>query len=165
MVERRLIVKDAEVSFSGFFKPDEVYAQVDKFIADKGYQKHEKNNYEYDYPEGKEMFVEKEPYKKITFYAKYVLNIKIMMSRVREVTVEVSKGKKEGMYRGDVKVVINGYLETDYEHRWDKPFFFLLRHLFDHHIYKHHTEEFEAGLKEEVEHLREILKTYFNIRH
>lgn len=163
MVERRIIVDGLKLSYKGLFKAEDLYKLIDAYFRERAYTKHELRNYEHVYPEGKQIEVVKEPYRKITDYAKYVIRVTIVMSEVKEVEVEKDKMKVK-MNQGTVDVQFDGFLEMDYEHRWEKkPLFYFLRALFDQFIFKVHTERYESGLVQEVNDLHAQVKSFLNL--
>lgn len=163
MVERRIVVEPMTVEYSGLFNVSELYKMIANWITEKSYLKHDMRNFEQVLETGKHIEYVAEPYKKITDYAKYVINITLTMENVKEVVVEKS-GSKVRLNQGDVKVELSGFLELDYEHRWEKkPLFYFLRAIFDQFIFKVNTEKFEQGLAEEVNHLHTTTKAFLNL--
>ena len=107
--------------------------------------------------------MEIEPFKKITDYAKLVIRINIIIKNLKEVVVEKQKHKMK-MNQGDVQVIIDGFLITDYENRWEgKPEYVFIRALFDKFVYKRYNSEFERTLVNEVEELTTTLKSFLNL--
>ncbi len=163
MVERRIITDGLKIGYNGLFDAAELYKLIDYYFRERAYTKHELRNYEHVYPSGKQVEVVTEPYRKITDYAKYVIRVTIIMSGVKEVTVE-QDGKKVKINQGEVNVQIDGFLEMDYEHRWEKkPMFYFLRTLFDQYVYKVNTERYEAGLSTECHDLKDQVKAFLNL--
>jgi hypothetical protein len=163
MVERRIIVDASKLGYSGLFNATELYKLIDYYFRERAYTKHELRNYEHVYPAGKQIEVVMEPYRKITDYAKYVVRVTIVMQNVKEVTVERDR-KKEKLNQGEVEVQFDGFLELDYEHRWEKkPLFYFLRTIFDQYVYKIHTERYESGLATEVNDLKEQVRAFLNL--
>jgi len=163
MAERRIIVDAMKLGYKGLFDATELYKMIDAYFRERAYTKHELRAYEHVYPSGKQVEVIKEPYRKISDYAKYVIRISLIMSNVKEVVVE-KDGVKVKLNQGDVEIQFDGFLEMDYEHRWEKsPFFYFLRAVFDQFVFKVHTERFEAGLVEEVNDLHSQVKAFLNL--
>ncbi|MBU0979883.1 MAG: hypothetical protein KJ709_03690 [Nanoarchaeota archaeon] len=163
MVERRIIVDGMKLSYTGLFNAAELYKLVDYYFRERAYTKHELKNDEIVLPSGKQIALVKEPYRKITDYAKYVIRVTINMDEVKEVAVE-KDGAKVKLNQGSVEMTFDGFLELDYEHRWEKkPLFYFLRAFFDQFVYKVHTERFEQGLQEEVGDLHAQVKGFLNL--
>jgi len=163
MAERRMIVDNLTVVYQGLFNLNELYLVIDKWYREKGYDKFEKKNYEQVYKTGKEIELEIEPWKKITDYAKIVLKMKIFVKNLKDVTIE-KEGHKVKMNEGDVKIAITGYLDTDYEHKWEKkPLVFFLRTMFDQYIYKLDHAKDEAAVADDAQHVHSLIKSYLNM--
>ncbi len=163
MVERKISVPESEISYSGLFDFKELLRVIDRFFYKKGYTAHERMSEEHVYADGKQESVWKMPYKKITDYAKYVMDVRVNVNKMKDVVVE-KKGKKVKLQEGELSVSFIGYFELDYEHRWEKkPVFYFLRALFDQFIYKSDIARFEEGLAGEVSELKGIVKNYLNL--
>ncbi|MFH1590787.1 MAG: hypothetical protein ABIC95_02565 [archaeon] len=164
MVERRIIVDGINVSYSGIFDLSELYKLIDHFLRERAYTKHELSAQEDVYKDGKRLSLTKQPYKKISDYARYDLKIKIAADHVKDKVIEVA-GHKRHLHEGDVTVTFFGFLTTDYEGRWDKkPMFYFLRALFDQYVYKIHVDKYESGLVEEVNLLYNLVKRFLTVQ-
>ena len=163
MVERRIIVDGISVGMTGLFEIEELYKLIDHWLRERAYTKHELTVEEQVYKDGKKVYVCKEPYKKISDYAKYIIRIEIEADNMRDTSVEIDK-KSRTVQEGDIKVTFTGFLTTDYEGHWDKkPLFYFLRALFDQYIYKVHTDRYEGGLIEEINLLYNLVKKFLNV--
>ena len=151
------------ISFSGLFSAKDLYSIIDTWLMDNRYDKREIRNSELVRQEGKYIEIELLPWRKITDYAKYEIKVRVMIKNMTHVEVE-KDGKKVKMDKGDVTVILDGYLTTDYENVWEaKPVYYFLRTLFDKYIYKLYTNRFEAGLKSDVFHLNRQIKGLLNV--
>ena len=163
MAERVLVVDHLKLNYEGIFNVTELYQIVDTYLRDKGFDKKEVRNMEIIRPEGKYIEIELEPWKKITDYAKHVLKIRIRMLHVKEIKVQ-RENYTVKLNKGRVNITFDGFLETDYEHRWEqKPFYFFLRTMFDKFVYPGYTRQWEGILKENVYQLHSTLKTFLNL--
>jgi len=163
MAERRHLIDNLTINYSGLFKASDLYNIIDQWLFDTRYDKRELRNSELLRPEGKYLDLLLLPWKKITDYAKYEIKISIIIKNLTQVEVE-KEGKKIKMDKGEVIITLDGYLETDYENVWEaKPVYYFLRTLFDKYVYKLYTSRFEAGLKSDIFHLNRIIKGFFNM--
>ncbi len=162
-MERRIIVDGSKVGYSGLFDVVELYKLIDYYFRERAYTKHELRNYEHVYPTGKQIEVISEPYRKITDYAKYVIRVTLVIQNLKEVSIE-KDGKKVKVNQGDVEVQIDGFMELDYEHRWEKkPMFYFMRAIFDQYVYKVNNERYESGLANECSDLKNQIKSFLNL--
>lgn len=163
MAERRLVVDHLKLNYSGLFNVHELYMLIDSYLREKGFDKRESKNQEHVGPEGKYVNLVLQPWKKITDYARHVIKIEIKMNHLKEVVVE-HDGRKHKMQNGEVTITFDGYLDTDYEDRWEqKPFYFFLRTLFDKWVYRTYSTEYEELLVENVSQLHQSIKSFLNL--
>lgn len=163
MVEKKIVVENVQLNYKGLFSVKDLYRVIDSFFKEKDWDKRETRNNEFVSPEGKYLELWLEPFRKVSDYAKLIIRIQIIIKDLKEVLVE-KEGQKKKMNKGDVKFIIDGFLETDYENRWEgKPEYIFIRTLFDKFVYRRHTQEFEAQLVEEVEELKATLKSFLNL--
>ncbi|MBI2547878.1 hypothetical protein HYW21_00865 [Candidatus Woesearchaeota archaeon] len=163
MAERRIVVDRMKLGYKGLFDARELYAYIDRWYRQMGYTKQELRNYEHVYPEGKQIEVVYEPYRKITDFHKFVIRVELIMNNVKEVIVQREQHKAK-LNQGHVEIIITGYMETDYEHRWEgKPYYYFIRALYDQFIYKVKFDRFEGGLVEEINELYGQLKAFLNL--
>ncbi len=163
MAEREYVIEDVMLVYEGLFSVSDLYQLIDEWFRWKGYDKKENKNIEIVKPEGKYIEIEIEPWKKVTDYAKYVIKARMQMFDIKEVEVEKDKAKLT-LNQGKVQISFAGYLETDYENRWEgQPVFYFIRTLFDKYFYKPFTSGFQRGLKEEVTQLHGEVKAFLNL--
>ena len=73
-------------------------------------------------------------------------------------------GKKTKVDNGRIIIVIDGFMEYDYESKWDnKPFLLFLRTIYDYFIFKTYTEGFEQRLVHDINHLHDNIEKFFNL--
>ena len=163
MPEREVVVDKLRLTYEGLFSMLDLYKMIDEWFRWKGYDKRENKNIEIVKPEGKYLELEIEPWKKVTDYAKNVIKIRMQVTGLKEVEVEKENTKLK-LNQGRVHFVFDGYLETDYESRWEgKPIFYFIRTVFDKYFYKPFTSGFEKGVKEDVMHLHGQIKAFLNL--
>lgn len=163
MAERELIVDHIRLTYEGLFDAKELFAIIDKYFREKGYDKRELRNIEQVKPEGKYVEIEILPWKKTTDYVRNEIWMRMVMSEVKEVEVE-KDGVKVKLNQGKIQVVIDGYYTTDYENRWEqKPTFFLVRTLFDKYFLKSYTDKYKGVLVEDTHLLHSTIKAFLNL--
>ncbi len=163
MAERRLVVDHLRVKYEGLFDMFELYKLIDSWLRDKAFDKRELRNMEIVKPDGKYVELVLMPWKKISDYARHVMRIEIRAHRLKEVVVE-RDGRQVKMNQGKIDIIMDGYLDMDYEDRWEqKPFYFFMRTLFDKYIYRTYSTQFEELLVENVSQLHTIIKSFLNL--
>ena len=164
MAEKKIVIPGQVINYEGIFSMQELYLLIDSITKKKDYDKVELMNSEQVFDEGKDIVILLDPYKKINDYAKLNLWIKMIVSKLKDVEVEVN-GRKKIMNKGSITIVMQGFLHTDYEGRWEqKPWFIFLRTLFDKFFFKLYTNKFEDELKKDFSDLFNQIKAYLNLQ-
>ena len=163
MAERDFVVDHLRLSYEGVFKVQDLYKMIDTWLREKGYDKREKKMAEKVAPDGKFIEWEMEPWKKITDYAKIVIKLRILMSDIKEVDIDIDNTKVR-MNQGKADFVFDGFMETDYENRWEsKPLFYFLRTLFDKFVFKPYTTGYYNNVLDDVNDLHSRIKAFLNL--
>ncbi len=163
MAERRLVIDHMTLSYDGLFDLHELYSLVNQWLKDKGFDLREQRNQEQVRPNGKFIEVEMLPWKRITDYARHVIRLNIKVLNMKDVIVE-EDGKRVKLNKGTIRVVMDGYLDTDYEDRWEsKPFYFFIRTLFDKFVYRTYSTQYEELLVENCLQLHSTMKAFLNL--
>ncbi|MBI2103325.1 hypothetical protein HYT55_05765 [Candidatus Woesearchaeota archaeon] len=146
-LEKNLIINNRELRYKGVFRVEELFSTINKALQEKGYEKNEKKTEEVVSEEGKKTHIELRPYKVKTEYVMLMIKIKITLDAVTE-TVETVHGVKQKFQSGDVLVVFDAWLMTDYENRWTmKPLVYFLKSFINKYLY---TFPLEAGFAGEL---------------
>ncbi len=163
MAEMNLIVENVSVSYSGLFDIGEFYKVIDDWFKLKGYDKVIIKHKEYSTETGKNIEILMAPYKKVTDYIKNLVKIWIGINNLR--TVEVKKdGKKVKVNKGDIIIIFDGYLETDYEHRWEqKPLFFFMRVLIDKFVNKSELDKYGKELVKDINEFHNEIRSFLGL--
>ena len=163
MVETEVVVDQLRLTYEGLFSVKEVYKMMAEWLEEKGYDQKEVKNIESVTPDGKYIEIEIQPWKKFTDYIKSMIRVRMVFSEIKEVEVE-KDGVKVKLNQGKAHFVIDGYLQTDYESRWEeKPMFILVRTLFDKYFYQPFMTGYRGHLKENVMDLHGRLKGFLNL--
>jgi len=163
MAEREVVIDKMRLSYEGLFKVTDLYKMIDGWLREKGYDKREKRMAESVTKTGKFIEWEIEPWKKITDYAKIVIKLRVIMTDIKEVDIEIDKAKVK-MNQGKSDFIFDGYIETDYENRWEsKPLFYFLRTLFNKYIFKPYTVGYQSNAIDDVNDLHTRIKAFLNL--
>jgi len=163
MAERLIVVDKDKMTYQGLFDMKEFFRVMQQWASDKGYWLIEKAHGESLKPEGKWIDMDLEPFKKFTDYAKSIIKVRAQFQEVKDVVVE-RDGAKVKLQEGKIVVLFDGILETDYEGRWEsKPFFFVMRTIFEKYVYTPFISGFERGVREDLMTLKNNLKAFLNL--
>ena len=162
MSDLRIIVDHLKLDYSGIVDIKGLFHLINKWAAERHFQKKEDKNYEQNIPEGKFIEYEISPWKKVTDYTKYIYKIRIQAQNLKKVEVTQDK-KKSKLDQGRILIYIDGFIEHDYAHRWDeKPLFQFFRTIYDKFIFKAYTERFEHRLVHEIQGLYNDIEKFLN---
>lgn len=163
MPEKKFVFEKMTLSYEGLFNLYELFQMIDTWLRKKGFDKREKRNNEFISETGKDIEVVLEPWKKVSDYINMKFKIDIHFSEVKEVIVE-KDGAKIRLNKGRAVIVIDGWLETDYEGAWQsRPDYFFLRTIVDKFVYKIYNDKYEKMINDlGVEVFNEI-KAFLNM--
>lgn len=163
MTERRLVVDHMKFSYSGLLDVSEFYSFIDKWFKAQGFAGREQIAQDHLKPNGRYIELVIQPWKKRNDYIRHVVKVRIRMLHLKDKIIETD-GHKHKLQKGEVNVTIDGYMETDYEDRWEqKPFYFFLRTTFDKFFYKSPNKENEGELAGAVSKFNHDAKAFLNL--
>ena len=151
-----------KLDYSGIMDVNGLFKLINKWSQERHIQKKEDKNHEQNQPDGKYIEYEISHWKKISDNAKYIYKIRALFQGLKKVEVTRDK-KKVKLDQGKALIYFDGFLEHDYEHRWDdRPFFVFLRTLYDKFVYKAYTERFEQRLVHDMHNLYHDIEKFLN---
>ncbi len=163
MAERDQVIDGERITYEGFFSFAELIKILKEWGGAKGYFFLEKSATENVKPDGKYVEYKFAGSKKVSDYAKCVLPLRIIGSGIKEKELE-KDGRKQLLSEGKVQIVLDAFLETDYEGQWEsKPLYYMIRTLWDKHIYKPFLSGFREDLKQDAVQLKQELKAFLNL--
>ena len=164
MSEKKILIDENEVSFEGLFDLVELYALIDRFIKDKDYDKFESLSNEFVTQTGKDIHIILVPAKWHTDYVKKHIKIEIHARDVKEVETEMD-GVRVKINQGNIKILLSGILETDWEGRWQtRPMYYFIKKIFDKYIYRSQTDQFEKEIMQDVNMLKDQIEGFLNLQ-
>ena len=161
--EKFLIINGKELNYKGIFRIDDLYSTINRAIEEQGYTKREKKSEETVREEGRNVYVELRPWKKITSYLTLMIKIKIIADNITE-TIGVVNGEKRVFQNSDLTIVFDGWILTDYKDRWGmKPFFYFAKSMASKYLWKGKIEsEIFGQLAGDVAHIYARIKKHLN---
>ena len=163
MAEKKLVIDQLKLTYEGLFDLNSFYRLIDSWFYEKQYDKHELRNYEQVLPTGKDIELELLPWKKTTTYFKNIIRMRIRFLNIKDVEIE-KEDVKLNINQGTIRMVIDGYLESDYEGWWeDRPMFYFIRTLFDKYIYKSQFNKYQGWLIHDIQDLHSRIQKFLNL--
>ncbi len=163
MDEVEIVVDKLRLNYEGIFSAKDFFNMIDDFLDRKGFEKKDLKHIERITPEGKHIEYEMIPWKKFTDYSKCEIRARVTMTEVKEVEME-KDGMKMVLNKGKIKIVMDGYLTTDYENRWEsKPAFMFIRAVFDKYFYKPFTSGYQNDVGGYTKDFYNQMKAFLNL--
>lgn len=163
MVEQDFVVEEMKTEYEGYFDLREVITLIDNHLRDKGYVIEDVSRNQQTKAEGRNIEIRKEPYKRITEYAKSVIGIDIITENMTDVVME-KLGKKRKLNQGKLKVVLWGWLETDLENRWEKKdWYWAVSMLVDKFVKKWHPDKYKGQVGTDAKELKFAIKKFLEM--
>ncbi len=163
MAERFTVVDQEKIHYKGLFDITQLTRMIELWCKTKLYDKRIVRDEEHVHKDHKYIHLWWEPYKKITDYIKFEIRIWVYVNDVTQVEKDID-GIKTKLNKGDFDITLDGFLITDYEHRWEeKPLYFFFRTIFDKFIYKMQMAKYEALIKQHVMELKAEISSFLNL--
>lgn len=160
MAERRT-VKEQKVVYEGLFKVRDLYKLIHDWIFERGYDKNEVMHSEQVTDAGKNIHMIVEGLKKVSDYAKYIIEFEINMSNIKEVVIK-KEDKSETYNQGSVSIELKAFFVTDYENKWqNSPVRVFFRTLVDKFVLP--LSEEKAVLVDELKHAANQIEGFLNL--
>jgi len=113
MVEKKHVVFDLRVAYNGPLSIEEFYAEVEKWMEEKGLQKEIKRKSENVTSKGKKIEWVIEAWRNPVRAVKQVVRLQALFNNTKEIKIE-RKGHDIRMNQADVLIVIDGFYRPSY---------------------------------------------------
>ncbi|MEM2090005.1 MAG: hypothetical protein QXL88_02875 [Candidatus Pacearchaeota archaeon] len=153
-------VYNTKIVHSGIFDFKDLYNFLYEWFRSLEYIVLEEKYSEKIKPTGKEVEILWLCLKKINDYLRFRIKVRIFIIKMVEVEI-TEEGVKIKKDKGDIEIKFAGFLEKDYENKWEQsPITKFLRGLYDKYIIKSKIESYEDKLAEEVDETSEQTKAF-----
>lgn len=157
-------IYEGKVAHTGVFDFGSLYSFLYEWLTEENsYAVIEKKYSEKLKGDAKDIDIEWEGYRKINDY--FRLKIKVVWRLLGLKNVEVEEnGKKRKMNQGIVEVKMSGFLEKDYENKWEEnPLMKFLRATYDKFIIKNRIEQYEDKITGDVDGTLAQVKSFLSL--
>jgi hypothetical protein len=163
MVERTVLVDKQKLTYEGIFIVRELYTVIDQFLEKKSYLRKEKTSSEIVTKTGRKIIQKYEIGKQLSDYARSVIQVNMCLEDVKDLEIK-KEGMKKNVNQGKVTLILDLYLEYDFENRWEnKPGFFFIRVLFDKYIFKPFTTNYEKMISKDYKEFKNEIMASLNL--
>ena len=161
-MEKKHIVHDLKVNYNGPLSIEGFYAEVDKWLDERGLEKEIKRKSEDVNPKDKKIEWVIEAWKEVTQHVKRVVRLRVLFDNVKEIRVK-RRGHTIRVNQADVLVDIDGFLETKLQYQWTQhPIYTFLRVLYDKYVWMI-IEKHEGPVNQDCYDLHRRLTSFFNL--
>ena len=165
MSEKKQVLYDLRAAYNGPFLIEDFYAEVDKWIDEKGYVKEPKKKLEHVTKNGKRIEWVVEANSHLDDLHHGVVVLRALLDNVKENVVK-KDGKKTRVNSGEILISINAFIDAHVHGSFYqvKPVYYLIRTLIDKYIYNFWTGKFEGIVRGEGEDLFKRINSFFNVQ-
>ena len=159
MSERDYLEDTFTVQHSGVFDFNGLYRLLRKWFKQRRYKLTEPAYKDLREEGGRNVKMKWIARRKVTDYARYVIETEISLRNFEEVMV-----KKRKMAKADLSVSLLAYIDKDYEETWyRKSFYKFMREVYDKFAQGSQYESMERDLKRDLRGIADEIKTYLNL--
>jgi len=165
-MEKKHVVFDLRISYNGPLSIVEFYAEVEKWMDEKGLQKDLKRKSEDVSSKGKKIEWIIEAWNEATHLVKQTVRLRALFTNVKELKLK-RKGRTVRINQVEALMVIDGFMETKLGKQWTmNPLYHFLRVMLDKYIWNigmTETERFEGAVYDNSYDLHKRLKAFFDL--
>ncbi len=162
-MERYTITQHKILSYEGYFRPDEFLKELKGFLKERKYFPFDSKNFEEVLESGLQIQMEIKATRKVSYYIKKEIFLRIKMLRLREEMVEID-GVKRKYYHGNVSLDCDSALQTDLKAQYDKSgWMYFLRVINDKFIRRDWIESAKDEVDKDLHDLLDHLSAYLNM--
>ncbi len=159
----KIIVDHDKIDYSGPHNTSDLFKLIEHFVFERGFDKKQDKDFEQNTEKGKFIEWQVSPWKKITDYVRYIIKVRVLCYDLVKADM-MFNGKKTKVDNGRVLIIIDGYVEYDYDAKWDdRPFLLFIRTIYDYFVFKVYSERFEQRLVHDINQLHHHIEKFFNI--
>ena len=162
MALKATVVDNVKIVQNSIFDMGELYKAMFRWFENYEYAFHEVRYDEETTPGGKNVRYYWVAEKKIDAYIKFVIEVNVFIIGMGEVEIE-RNGLKAKSNKGNIEFRISGYLQKDYNNKWDNLRVF--HYIYDKVIAKARIDRYESEFYNESKKLIDEIKAFMNLHH
>ncbi len=165
MVEKKQVLYDLRTTYNGPFLVEELYAEVDNWINEKGFEKEHKSKKEHVTKNGKMIEWVIEAHKQLSEFHYAVIVLRAMLDNIKDATIK-KDGKKLAINHGEAFISIDAFVQS-YVHSgfWQtKPVYYFIRTLIDKYVYAFWTGRHDGVVNASARDLSKRIRSFFELQ-
>ena len=160
MPERDYVADVLKVSYTGIFDFDGLYKTLYQWFKKYGYNFRESDYKEYKERGERKLQVKWGAKRKVSDYAKYVIEVVLQLDKMQDVIV-----KNRKRINGDLSITMAGFIEKDYEETWSRTSFLkFLREAYDAFVMGSKIQAMQDELSKDLQAFRTEVKAFLNLQ-
>ncbi|MBI1935773.1 hypothetical protein HYS31_05015 [Candidatus Woesearchaeota archaeon] len=165
MVEKKQVLYDLRIAYSGPFVIEDFYREIDEWIDEKGFEKEPRKKMEHVTQNGKKIEYVIEVQSHLDGLHHGIIVLRVLMDNVKELVIKKS-GKKIRINTGDILVNIDGFIQSHIHGSfWQvKPVYYFLRALADKYIYNFWTGKWDGVVNSDGRDLYKRIRAFFEVQ-
>ena len=165
MSEKKFVLNDLRISYSGPIDVNEFMAEADSWIIKNGYHKENKKYSEHLLKNGKQIEWIVEAHKKLSRLYVGTLRLRALFNSVKE-AVAVKGARKTRISSAEVLVYIDGIVEShvaeSYYHA--KPMYQFITGIIDKYIYLFWADKYDGNVAADAHKLFKHVRIFFSLQ-
>lgn len=165
MSEKKFVLYDLKVKYSGPIKVEDLFAEVDRWIEANHYEKEPKKHLENVTKDGKQIEWVLEIKRKLSDLAESVIILRVLFDNVREITIKKNNRRVQTNY-ADILVTVDGVLENHLRATWwhGKVVYQFIRTLIDRYIYNFWSFKYDGVIQGDAHNLFKHLRAFLSLQ-
>lgn len=165
MVEKKQVLYDLRAAYTGPFVVEEMYAEIDNWVREKGYEKEPKKKMEHVTKNGKKIEWVIEAHRQLDDLNHSVIVLRALLDNIRDIVIKKS-GKKIRINNGDISVSIDAFIQSDIHGSFFqvKPVYYFIRTLIDKYVYHFWSDRHDGAVNSDARELFKRITSFFNLQ-
>jgi len=165
MSEKKQVLYDLRTAYSGPFAAEDFYAEVDRWIDEKGFEKEHKKKLEHVTKSGKKIEWVIEAQRHLDDLHTCVIVLRALLDNVKETVIKRGK-KKTRINNGDIFISIDGFIISDVHGSFYqvKPAYYFLRALVDKFVYNFWSGRHDGAAVSAGQDLFKRISSFFSLQ-
>ncbi|MBD3164040.1 hypothetical protein GF323_02485 [Candidatus Woesearchaeota archaeon] len=157
------IVDHLKLEYRGIFSVREMFRMFTRWYKESPYEKGGDYISEQNTSHGKCIEYYYFPWKKQTDAVRYFMRIRMLIYDLKKVDVMADNNKKT-MDHGRIIIYLDGFVEYDYESRWQHTAFLqFIRTLYIKFLFKNYSKFHERLIIDDCHHIYDMFERFFNM--
>ena len=159
-----IAIAKARTKFSGIFSIKDYYRLLYDIFRSLGYDVEEQKYKHAVKPEGDEIELEWQCWKKVDDYARLRIFAKTLVVGLQKVQVQV-EGAQTTKEKGSCELELKCFVQTDFENRWEvNPMLKFMKGVYDTYIYRPTFATWRDKVAGEMHTVENEMKAFFNMQ-